>query len=33
VLDRDPLTVPVSEIKDVKVLATWIGGEPAFDRH
>jgi predicted amidohydrolase YtcJ len=27
VLDRDPLTVPASELKDVKVLATFVGGE------
>jgi predicted amidohydrolase YtcJ len=27
VLDRDPLTVPAIELKDVKVLATFLGGE------
>ena len=27
VLDRDPLTVAAAELKDVKVLATFLGGE------
>ena len=27
VLDRDPLAVPAAELKDVKVLATFLGGE------
>jgi hypothetical protein len=27
VLDRDPLTVPSAELKDVKVVATFLGGE------
>ena len=27
VLDRDPLTVPAPELKEVKVLATFVGGE------
>ncbi len=27
VLDRDPMTVPSAELKDVKVLATFVGGE------
>ena len=27
VLDRDPLTIPPGELKDVKVLATFLGGE------
>ena len=33
VLDRDLLHVPSAEIKDVKVMATWIGGVPVYERH
>jgi hypothetical protein len=31
VLDRDPMTVPSAELKDVKVLATFLGGEPVYE--
>lgn len=30
VLDRNPLTVPVGQIHDTKVLATWIAGEQVY---
>jgi predicted amidohydrolase YtcJ len=29
-LDRNPLTVPVSEIKDTQVLATYVGGQVVY---
>lgn len=29
-LDRNPLTVPVGQIHDTKVLATWIAGEQVY---
>ncbi|MGH9941209.1 MAG: amidohydrolase [Pyrinomonadaceae bacterium] len=31
VLDRNPLEIPSDELKDVKVLATFVGGQPIFD--
>lgn len=31
ILDRNPLQVPSDELKDVKVLATFIGGEAVYD--
>jgi predicted amidohydrolase YtcJ len=31
VIDRDIFTAPVDELKDVKVLSTWIGGQQMFD--
>jgi predicted amidohydrolase YtcJ len=31
ILDRNPLEIPVDELKDVKVLATFVGGEPIYD--
>ena len=30
ILDRDPSTVPASEIKAIKVLETWMGGEQTY---
>lgn len=33
VLDRDPLTIPPERLKDTIVLATWIGGQPVYERH
>jgi predicted amidohydrolase YtcJ len=32
IIDRDVLTVPSGELKDVQVLATYIGGELVFER-
>ncbi len=31
VLDRDPLAVPGSELDDLKVLSTWIDGQPVYE--
>lgn len=31
ILDRDPLEVPSDELKEVKVLATFVGGQAVFD--
>jgi predicted amidohydrolase YtcJ len=31
VIDRNYFTVPASEIDDIKVLQTWVGGEKVFD--
>jgi predicted amidohydrolase YtcJ len=31
VIDRDVLSVPSSELKDVKVLSTWVGGERIYE--
>jgi predicted amidohydrolase YtcJ len=31
-LDRDPFTGPASEIGAARVVATWIGGHPVFER-
>jgi predicted amidohydrolase YtcJ len=33
VIDRDVLTVPPQELKEVKVLQTFIGGEKVYDRN
>ena len=33
VIDRDYFTVPASEIDDIVVLQTWVGGNLVFDRH
>jgi hypothetical protein len=30
VLDRDPITGPPGELADVKVLATYVGGEQVY---
>lgn len=32
ILDRDPMTIPVTDIHNVKVLQTYIGGRKVFDR-
>jgi hypothetical protein len=32
VVDRDYMTVPASEIDDIVVLQTWVGGEMVFER-
>ncbi|HEV8385488.1 MAG TPA: amidohydrolase family protein, partial [Candidatus Acidoferrales bacterium] len=32
VLDRDVLTVPAEELKDMRVLKTFVGGELVYDR-
>lgn len=32
VVDRDPFAIPVSELSDVQVEATWLDGELVFDR-
>lgn len=32
VLDRDILTIPVDQIKDIQVLSTWLGGRTIFER-
>jgi hypothetical protein len=32
VVDRDVLTVPADELKDVKVLQTFVGGRLVYDR-
>jgi predicted amidohydrolase YtcJ len=33
VLDRDILTCPVDEIKDIQVNLTYLGGKPVYQRH
>ncbi|WP_157723007.1 amidohydrolase family protein, partial [Stenotrophomonas pictorum] len=30
VLDRDPLTVAAGELDELKVLSTWVDGEPVY---
>jgi len=30
ILDRDPSVVPANEIKDIKILETWMGGQPTY---
>lgn len=30
ILDRDPLAVPAAQLDDMKVLSTWIDGEPVY---
>lgn len=32
-IDRDYFTVPASEIDDIQVLQTWVGGEKVYDRN
>jgi predicted amidohydrolase YtcJ len=32
VVDRDPFTIPASELSEVRVEATWLDGEPVFQR-
>ena len=32
VIDRDLMTCPVDEIRDVKVLATVVGGKVVFEK-
>jgi len=32
VLDRDILTIPVDQIKDIQVLSTWLGGRTVYER-
>jgi hypothetical protein len=32
VLDRDILTCPVDEVKDISVLQTWLGGKQVYAR-
>ncbi len=31
ILDRDYLTCPIDEVKDIQVLATWLGGRPVYE--
>jgi predicted amidohydrolase YtcJ len=33
VIDRDVLTIPSEQLKDVQVLQTWIGGELVYEKH
>ena len=33
VIDRDVLSVPPDQLKDVQVLQTWVGGERVYDKH
>lgn len=33
VIDRDPLSVPTEQLKDVQVLQTWVGGELIYEKH
>jgi predicted amidohydrolase YtcJ len=33
VIDRDPLSVPTEQLKDVQVLQTWVGGEMIYEKH
>jgi hypothetical protein len=33
IIDRDYFTIPVSEIDDIKVLQTWVGGEQVYERN
>jgi len=32
IVDRDPMTCPESQIRDVKVLETWLGGRKIWVR-
>lgn len=32
VLERDPLTTPVSELREIRVNSTWVGGERVYER-
>ena len=31
VLDRDYLTIPADQIKDIKPVQTWVGGKMAYN--
>lgn len=31
ILDRDYLTCPIDEVKDIQVLSTWLGGRPVYE--
>jgi len=31
ILDRDYLTCPIDEVKDIQVLSTWLGGYPVYE--
>ncbi len=33
VIDRDVLTVPYDQLKDIQVLQTWVGGELIYEKH
>ena len=33
VIDRDVLTIPPDQLKDVQVLQTWVGGEMIYEKH
>ena len=33
VIDRDVLTIPLEQLKDVEVLQTWVGGEMIYEKH
>ncbi|MNN14059.1 N-substituted formamide deformylase precursor [compost metagenome] len=30
VFDKDPLKVPAAQLDDLKVLSTWVDGEPVY---
>ncbi len=32
-IDRNYFTIPASEIDDIEVVQTWVGGEKVYDRH
>ena len=31
ILEQDPLTMPVSELDDLKIRSTWIDGKPIYE--
>ncbi len=33
VIDRDVLTIPHDQLKDIQVLQTWVGGELIYEKH
>lgn len=33
VIDRDVLSIPSDQLKDVQVLQTWVGGEMVYEKH
>ena len=33
IVDRDFFTIPESEIDDIQVLETWVGGEQVYQKH
>ena len=33
IIDRDYFAIPASEIDDIKVLQTWVGGEQVYERN